>query len=216
MAVATRIRGVVFDVGYTLIDETRRWREWAQWLGVEPDELFASLRRVIARGIPLVDALKEHKPGFDLQRERAERIRAGKPDEFRAGDLYPEVVPCISRLKASGFVVGAAGNMPESVEWFLAERQLGFDMIGSSERWGVQKPDGRFFLLTAEAMKLPTDRLAYVGDRVDNDVAPSAAVGMVAIFVGRGLWAESLEGRPEQALAHAVIDSLDALPAVLP
>jgi HAD superfamily hydrolase (TIGR01549 family) len=214
--VSRRVSGVVFDVGYTLIDETHRWRKWGEWLGVEPDELFASLRRVIAQGIPLVEALKEQKRGFDLERERAERIRAGKPDEFRADDLYPEVMPCIGRLKASGFVVGAAGNMPESVERFLAERQLGLDMIGSSERWGVQKPDRRFFLLAANAMELPTDRLAYVGDRVDNDVAPSTAAGMIAILVRRGLWAEVLEGRPEQGLAHAVIDSLDALPDVLP
>jgi hypothetical protein len=30
------IRGVVFDVGYTLLGETRRWNEWALWINVTP------------------------------------------------------------------------------------------------------------------------------------------------------------------------------------
>ena len=43
-------RAVFFDVGYTLFDETRLWREWAEWLGVDDHRLFATLREVIAEG----------------------------------------------------------------------------------------------------------------------------------------------------------------------
>jgi hypothetical protein len=62
-----RIQGVVFDVGYTLIDETRRWREWAEWLAVEPEELWASMRSVIVQGAHHSEALKRLHPGFDLE-----------------------------------------------------------------------------------------------------------------------------------------------------
>jgi FMN phosphatase YigB (HAD superfamily) len=211
-----RIEGVVFDVGYTLIDETRRWREWADWLEVAPEELWASLRSAIAEGVHHVEALKRLEPGFDLERARADRRRAGRRDEFLAGDVYPDVAPCVARLKAEGLKTGAAGNMSVDVERFLAGSGLGFDMIGSSQRWGVEKPNPVFFERVIAAVGLPADRLAYVGDRLDNDVGPATAAGMCAIYLRRGLWAEVLSDRPEAASAYAVIDSLDELPAALP
>lgn len=209
------IKGVVFDVGYTLLDETRRWREWAEWLKVQPEELWLTLRGVIAEGRHHIEALRRLSPGFDLATARAERIGAGRRDEFLADDLYPDVSPCLARLKAAGLKLGVAGNMPQEVESFLAHRGLGFDMIGSSARWGVEKPDPRFFQHIAEAMQLPQGSLCYVGDRLDNDVAPAARAGMLAIFLRRGPWAEVLGGRPEQRDASAVIDSLDELPPLL-
>jgi FMN phosphatase YigB (HAD superfamily) len=210
------VKGVVFDVGYTLIDETRRWREWGEWLGVKEEQLFRSLRSVIADGVHHVEALKRLQPGFDLELARADRQREGRRDEFLAIDLYPDTSPCLARLKSSGLKIGAAGNMSADVEQFLADSALGFDMIGSSQRWGVEKPDPRFFERVIRAMGLPAEQLAYVGDRLDNDVGPSAAAGMCAIYLRRGLWADVLSGRPEAASAEAVIDSLDQLPDALP
>ncbi len=34
----------------------------------------------------------------------------------------------------------------------------------------------------------PAASVAYVGDRVDNDVVPSAAAGMRAVWIRRGPW----------------------------
>jgi FMN phosphatase YigB (HAD superfamily) len=212
----SRIQGVVFDVGFTLIDETRRWREWADWLEVKPDELWASMRSVIAQGVHHSEALKRLHPGFDLEAARADRLRAGRRDEFLAVDMYPDVAPCVARLKAAGLKTGAAGNASAEVERFLARSGLAFDVIGSSHRWGVEKPDPGFFEGIIEAIGLRADQIAYVGDRLDNDVGPSAASGMCAIYLRRGLWAEVLADRPEATLAYAVIDSLDELPEALP
>jgi HAD superfamily hydrolase (TIGR01549 family) len=211
-----RVQGVVFDVGYTLIDEARRWREWGEWLEVKPEELWASMRSVIAEGVHHVEALRRPHPGFDLEKSRAARRLSGRPDEFLGIDLYPDASQCIARLKAAGLKTGAAGNMSADGERFLASTGLDFDMIGSSQRWGVEKPDPLFFERVIETMGLPANQLAYVGDRPDNDVAPSAAAGMCAIYLRRGLWAEVLSERPESALAYAVIDSLDELPEALP
>jgi len=210
------IKGVVFDVGYTLIDETRRWREWAEWLAVEPEELWASMRSVIAEGVHHVESLRRLHPGFDLEQARADRRQAGRRDEFLAGDVYSDVSPCVARLKAAGLKTGAAGNMAVDVERFLAASGLSFDMIGSSQRWGVEKPNPVFFERVIDAIALPAKQLAYVGDRLDNDVAPAIAAGMCAIYLRRGLWAEALSDRPEAAPAYAIIDSLDELPAALP
>ena len=40
-------RAVVFDVGETLIDESRLWGAWAEWLGVPPFTFFVALGTVI-------------------------------------------------------------------------------------------------------------------------------------------------------------------------
>jgi hypothetical protein len=44
------LKAVFFDVGETLIDETRDWGEWADYLGVTRLTLFAALGAVINRG----------------------------------------------------------------------------------------------------------------------------------------------------------------------
>jgi FMN phosphatase YigB (HAD superfamily) len=55
-------------------------------------------------------------------------------------------------------------------------------------------------------------KIAYVGDRVDNDVIPALGGGMVAVHLKRGPWGH-LQEPPPEALRIA---SLDELPAVLP
>jgi FMN phosphatase YigB (HAD superfamily) len=57
--------------------------------------------------------------------------------------------------------------------------------------------------------------IAYVCDRVDNDVAPAATAGMVAVFLRRGPWGYLQADRPEAALARIRIDSLADLPEAL-
>ncbi len=44
------IKAVFFDLGETLIDERRMWREWADYLGVTETEFLAALDDAIARG----------------------------------------------------------------------------------------------------------------------------------------------------------------------
>ena len=44
------VRAVVFDVGETLVDETRIWSAWADLLGVPRLTFFGVLGGVIARG----------------------------------------------------------------------------------------------------------------------------------------------------------------------
>jgi hypothetical protein len=59
-----RVQAVFFDVGYTLFDETRLWREWAQWLVVSDEMLFAALRVAIEeRAKPLRDGCSPRRDG---------------------------------------------------------------------------------------------------------------------------------------------------------
>ncbi|WP_440102131.1 hypothetical protein [Streptosporangium sp. H16] len=69
------IRAVVFDVGECLVDETREYSTWADWLGV-PRHTFGA---VIARELDYRETFQIFRPGFDLYEEREKRAAAGRP-----------------------------------------------------------------------------------------------------------------------------------------
>ena len=124
---------------------------------------------------------------------------------FADRDLHADALPCLEALRARGLRLGAAGNMHAHHEEFLRPH---VDFVGSSARWGVHKPAAEFFeRVVAEAGFAPPE-IAYVGDRVDNDVVPALAAGMVAVHIRRGPW-----GHLHEPPAHAIrIRSLDELP----
>ena len=84
-----------------------------------------------------------------------------------------------------------------------------------SAEWGVHKPDPAFFERIARELDLRPAAIAYVGDRVDNDVRPARAAGMTAVFLRRGPWGWIQAGTVDPPEADLVIDSLTALPAAL-
>ena len=89
------------------------------------------------------------------------------------------------------------------------------DFIATSAAWGVEKPSPAFFARIATELALPPEAIAYVGDRVDNDIVPADAAGMTAIFIRRGPWAwiQCPVGTPPGALF--VIGDLTTLPGLL-
>jgi FMN phosphatase YigB (HAD superfamily) len=82
----------------------------------------------------------------------------------------------------------------------------------SSASLGVRKPDPRFFELLVELAESSPKDVAYVGDRVDNDVLPAAAAGLVAVHVRRGPWGRLQRTPPEAAFG---VDDLASLPQAL-
>ncbi|HEX6655373.1 MAG TPA: HAD hydrolase-like protein, partial [Candidatus Limnocylindria bacterium] len=58
----------------------------------------------------------------------------------------------------------------------------------------------------------PPERVAYVGDRVDNDVLPSVAAGLRAVWIRRGPWGY-IQQLPAGTLPALVVTSLDDLVA---
>lgn len=214
------IRAVFFDVGETLVDETRAWGSWADWLGVPRFTFFATLGGLVERGEEPARVLPLFRPGFDLARERAARAAAGAlehglGDLIGEEDLYPDAAPCLRALRAQGYLIGISGNQPAGTERALARLGVPADVVASSELWRVRKPAPEFFARVVEAAGLPPAQIAYVGDRLDNDVLPAADAGMRAVFLRRGPWGYLHASRPEIARAHLRLDSLAELPAAL-
>jgi FMN phosphatase YigB (HAD superfamily) len=102
---------------------------------------------------------------------------------FAERDLHSDALPCLAALRVRGLRLGAAGNMHAHHEDFLRPH---VDFVGSSERWGVEKPAGGFFAHVVEEADAPAAEIVYVGDRVDNDVLPALAAGLRAVRIRRG------------------------------
>ena len=186
----------MFDVGETLVDETGMWTRVAGAGGVTPFTLMAGLGATIALG-------RDHNDVWEL-------LGIERPaGTWTMDEWYPDALPCLERLRAEGYRICASGNFPSFVEDDLRAH---LDAVGSSESWGVHKPDPEFFARVTELAGAGPGKIAYVGDRVDNDVVPALAAGMVGVHIRRGPWGHLQEPPP----AAIRITSLGELPAVLP
>jgi HAD superfamily hydrolase (TIGR01662 family) len=209
------VRAVVFDVGETLIDETRVWLTWSDWLGVPPFTFLAVLGAVIERGGDHREPFRILRPDVDARAVRVAHEAAGESDALVRGDLYPDAVDALRDLRRAGYLVGVAGNQPQGAEALFRELEIDFDLVASSEGLGVEKPNPAFFAAIAERLGVDPTDVAYVGDRVDNDVRPAAAAGMRAIFLRRGPWAWIQAGRAPVPDAEATIDDLRGIVEVV-
>ena len=211
-----KLRAVVFDVGETIVDETRAWSAWADWLGIPRLTFMAVCGAVIARGIPdYREPFRIFRPGLDLREELRKREAAGVGDSLTIDDLYPDAIDCLRAVHAAGYRIGVVGNQPARAEAALSGLGLPIDLVASSDSWGVEKPNPRFFERVATELDLPAADIAYVGDRLDNDVRPAAAAGMRAIFIRRGPWAWIQAPSDDPPEASLTVNSLEELPAAL-
>jgi HAD superfamily hydrolase (TIGR01509 family) len=190
------VTAVVFDVGETLVDETGMWERAADAAGIPRFTLMGTLGGLAARG-------EHHDHVWEL-------LGIAQPEStWLPEELYPDALPCLDALRSAGLRVAAVGNTPQEAEDALRPH---VDVLGSSGRWGVAKPAPEFFARVLATTGLPADEVAYVGDRVDNDVRPARAAGMFAVHLRRGPWGYLQAGADE---ADAEIQSLAELAGVL-
>jgi HAD superfamily hydrolase (TIGR01549 family) len=212
------IKAVVFDVGETLIDETRIWSRWAGRLGVSPFVLMGALGGMAALDRPHAEAFELIRPGFDVDAEEAAWERddpEGLRNRFDADDLYPDVREALAALRAAGFQVIIAGNQPRRAYDALVAMDLPADSVHTSEGWGVSKPEPEFFAKVAAVAGREPAEILYVGDRLDNDVLPAGRAGMRTALLRRGPWGYLHAARPEAATADVVVDDLHAVLAAV-
>ena len=110
-----------------------------------PATFSAVFGAVIARGLDYRETFQVFRPGFDLDEERRCRADAGKPEWFGEEDLYPDVRPVLGRLHDDGYWLGLAGNQTVTAGKILRIWRFLWDMVATSDDWGVTKPDPAFF-----------------------------------------------------------------------
>ena len=201
-------RWVCLDVGETLIDETRVWSTWADELGIPRLTFLAALGAVIERG-------GEHRDVFGIFGVDDWQLRLasveGAYGGFRSEDLYADALRAIDGLRESGHRVAIIANQPASRTDELRAIGVDAEVLAMSEAMGVGKPAPAFFQRALELMGGPDPGdVAYVGDRIDNDVRPAAAAGMRPVWLRRGPWGviQRIGDGPRPVLT---VNSLDEL-----
>lgn len=210
-----RIGSVFFDVGETIVDESREYGTWADWLGVPRHTFSAMFGVVIARGLDYRETFQVFRPGFDLATERRRRADAGQAEWFGEGDLYADSRPCLEALQAQGLRVGLAGNQTARAEGILRDLHLPVDVIGTSDGWGVEKPALAFFERVVAEAGYPASQVLYVGDRLDNDIRPAQAAGLATAWIRRGPWGHILDDPETAGRCLFRLDSLAELPTLV-
>ncbi len=201
-------RWVCLDVGETLIDETRVWSLWADELGVPRLTFLAALGAVIERG-------GEHRDVFQIFGADDWQLRLaaveGAYGGFGVEDLYPDALPALQALRVAGYHVAVVANQPAVRAEQLRRIGVQPEVLAMSEAIGFAKPDPRFFAHSLELMGSPSpEAVAYVGDRVDNDLLPAMEAGMRAVWIRRGPWGV-IQRLPDGTRPALVVDSLAEL-----
>lgn len=201
-------RWVVFDVGETLVDETRVWSAWADVVGIPRLTFMAVLGAVIARGGAHQEVFEAlGLPHWESRRDELEAAYGG----FTDADLYPDVRPSMAALRNAGYRLAIFGNQPASRTAELTALDLPVERIAMSAEMAVAKPSPAYFARVLELLGGPDPaQVAHVGDRVDNDVLPAAAAGFRSIWLRRGPWG-LIQELPQGVVAALAVDSLAEL-----
>ncbi|GGT25283.1 hypothetical protein GCM10010222_79050 [Streptomyces tanashiensis] len=182
------IKCFVFDIGETLVRDDRYWTLWADWLGVPRHTLSALVGAVVAEGLDNAEALRLLRPGIDIGAEYAAREAAGRGEHLDETDLYPDVRPVLTGLRALGIRVVVAGNQTAHAGELLRAMGLPADLVVTSGEWGVAKPSPAFFEKVLEVADAAPYETVYVGDHPANDVFPARAAGLRTAHLRRGPW----------------------------
>jgi HAD superfamily hydrolase (TIGR01549 family) len=201
-------RWVILDVGETLIDETRVWSTWADQLQIPRLTFMALLGAEIARGGQYLDVFAH--AGIDDWRAWAHGVDAAYGG-FQPVDLYPDALRTMDALRQRGYRLAVIANQPAQRDAQLRALGVEAEVIAMSAEMGISKPAPEFFSRALEMIgSPPPGEVAYVGDRVDNDVIPSIAAGMRSVWIRRGPWGR-IQALPPGTVPALVVDSLDEL-----
>jgi putative hydrolase of the HAD superfamily len=186
------IRGVVFDLFGTLIDDSppadygEFLAETAGVLGTEPDrfhELWDA--HDVARYTGPIEAcfeaicgelgVTDFSPALALRLERLRGLLAPRPD----------APATLRKLRQRGFALGMISNASSEMSGLWAESELAplFDAVLFSADERMMKPDRRLYLRMAELLGVRPEECLFVGDGAYRELQGAAAAGMTPVLI---------------------------------
>ncbi|MEU9353669.1 HAD family hydrolase [Streptomyces griseoloalbus] len=228
------IRAVVWDVDDTLFDYTSADREGMRTHLLAEGLLtrYASVEEALVRWREITDLqwarFAAGEVDFETQRRDRTRVfleRELTDDEaddwFRrylvhyesAWSLFPDVLPVLDALADSHRHAVLSNSSLHVQDRKL--RVLGvhdrFEAILCAAELGVSKPAADAFLAACEALTLPPDQVAYVGDHPEIDGRGAADAGLLSVWIDRG----GMYATVEPPAGPRRIASLAELPSLL-
>ncbi|MBW7972268.1 HAD-IA family hydrolase [Bradyrhizobium sp. BR 10289] len=108
------------------------------------------------------------------------------------GDLRPEMVEALKRIKAQFKTGCITNNLPANAigsmtgrSLYIAEVMVLFDHVIESAKIGLRKPDPRIYQLMVETLKVDPKKCVYLDDLGVN-LKPAREMGMTTIKVASG------------------------------
>ncbi|SFC82303.1 HAD family hydrolase [Ruminococcus albus] len=197
-----------FDIGSTLIDETKAY-EHRILDAIEGTDI-------------TFEQLNEKRKFFAKQNLRGDleaieyfglkRTPWHSEDEYP----YPDAEKVLAYLHAKGYKLGVIANQPTGTEDRLRSWDLlkYFSTVAASSELSISKPDKAIFLKALEMSNCTTENATMIGDRLDNDIYPAIELGMKTIWIKQGIAAyQQLD--PTKAAPDQIINSLSELTTIL-
>lgn len=223
----SELRAVGFDLDGTLFDHRGSAqsgaRRFLRALGIAPtpavltswfsaeDEQFERWRSgLISFQEQRRERLRTVLPLFDVALPAEDADLDALFDEYlhayrESWTIFPDSRDILRDLRTSGYRVGLLtnGTQAQQVEKLqrtgLAEA---FDVVCTSERIGVQKPDPRAFRVLAAELGVDPSECLFVGDNPAHDVEGARAAGMRGVLADRhGRHAAGIQDLIDDALA---------------
>jgi len=206
------IKVVFFDLDETLYDygsvrriANQRVAELVEKLGIISSDVFIrTLRRITKefyekyQGLPaLFDRKTRFREVFKaLNIDVSEEIVTRLADEYwnfvyQRIKPYPDVVPVLEFLKKRGYRLGiiSDGLIDVQLNRIRALKlEKYFDMFTFSEEVGKNKPALEIFQLALRKANCSPSEAVMVGDNVKTDIAGANKIGMISIWIRRGIF----------------------------
>jgi HAD superfamily hydrolase (TIGR01549 family) len=102
--------------------------------------------------------------------------------------VYPDVEPTVSRLRAKGLKLGIVSNgLRKDLEHVLEKLRLRkwFDVIVGLDSCNCAKPNKEIFLFALDKLGLQPSEVVFVGDSVENDYEGALNIGIKSFIIDR-------------------------------
>lgn len=170
------IEWLFFDVGSTLVDESRA-NEHRIWDAIAGTDI--SYERAYARAAQLAAQNIAHPLkhlGLPVTPWHSE-------DEI----VYPQAADCLAALHGK-YKIGIIANQNPGTAARMKRYGLSryLDLIIASAEEGLEKPDPRIFELARKRAGCPPGHAVMIGDRLDNDILPAKRLGLKTIWIRQG------------------------------
>ena len=204
-AVSEAVRGVLFDVDFTLARPgPELGPEGYERLGVEHGLRLDPARYPAAR-VAAIAALEAHPEldhdeeiwvrftedivrgmgGDGLEVERIAREIVRRWEHANHFELYDDVLPVLDVLRRAGVRIGLVSNTSRDLDAFVRHFGITVDAWLSSGTHGKVKPSPLIFAAALDLLGVPASEAVMVGDSLQDDIEGARACGIRAILVDR-------------------------------
>lgn len=169
--------GSAAEFSHTLSEQARAYKRWAEQTHIELSEGDLWTKWM------LPDFPPEHISGMAVQLNQLYREATGMRE------VFPESRDVVLELFRRGYRLGLVSNTTSSVEVPAVLKELEitgcFETVILSAVLGKRKPNPEILLEATRRMGIAPEYCAYIGDRVDRDVAAARKAGFSQAIVLR-------------------------------